>query len=234
MPGSGIGMAYANISGGRVAGQDGNTGIYIPAHIDGKGKQQSARCILSIYVNKKRKNDPERFKVTFFGKLADTAAKFGPGKELGLMLELNSFRGKVYDPATRQTVTLNGQVLTQEQVGMVVRDLTIGEDGNKHIDWEIAHGERPVNWNVKNHQDAATWRNMNMTKNAQQYTGGDKFGCCRVIQPAGQIVMPQAQNTQGNLAGAVAGAVNAAPVQNAAVAGTVNLGTQAAAVAPAV
>lgn len=220
MPGSGIGMAYANISGGRVAGNEGSTGIFIPAHIDAAGKTQSARAILSIYVNKKRRNEPERFKVTFFGKLAEVAAKFGPGKELGLQLELNSYRGKVYDPASRQPVMLNNQVLTTEQVGMVVRDLTIGEDGTKHIAWEIANGQRPANWNTPNHPDVAAFATANATKNATQYTGGDTYGCCRVITPNGQIVQPQA-----------APQTVAQPGMEAAVAGAVNLGTAAAPVA---
>jgi single-stranded DNA-binding protein len=222
MPGSGIGMAYANISGGRVAGNEGSTGIFIPAHIDAAGKTQSARAILSIYVNKKRRNEPERFKVTFFGKLAEVAAKFGPGKELGLQLELNSYRGKVYDPASRQPVMLNNQVLTTEQIGMVVRDLTIGEDGTKHIEWEKANGLRPMNWNTPNHPDVAAFATANATKNATQYTGGDTYGCCRVITPNGQIVQPQAAG-QPTLATAVAGAVDTnlgAPVAPAAAVAT--------------
>ena len=182
MAGSGIGMAYGFLSNVRVAGQ----GMYIPAHVDAAGKQQSARAVFTMICNKKRANKPDSYPVTFFGKLADSAARsFEPGKELSLFVEMNSFRATIFDKNTRQPIVWNGETLTKEVNGYVCRDIVIGASSEKYIAEQISKGERPAGWNIKGSADEQTWKQKLAIDNAKVYTGGDVFGYCRVVQPKG-------------------------------------------------
>jgi hypothetical protein len=184
-------MAYGFLSNVRIAGE----GMYIPAHVDTAGKQQSARAVFTVICNKKRGNSEDRFPVTFFGKLADTAARsFERGKELSLFVEMNSFRSTIFDKNTRQPIVWNGETLTKEVNGYVCRDIVIGASSNKTVAEQIAKGERPAGWNIAGSADEQTWKQKLAIDNAKVYAGGDKFGYCRVVQPKGTVTPAQPGN----------------------------------------
>lgn len=184
-----IGISNATFIGARVAGQL----TYVAAHKK-NGKDINQRCIIPVYVNSNkgtgRDGTPGRsdqFRFVAWGKLADICARNLPkGKALDVICSPHSYEGRVYDGNGSPVLKSDGQPLTIEKVGFTVEKLVFGEESAKEVDLEVQSGKRPINWNVLNHPDAATYAATLKARQQVQYTGGDSFGYARVIVPAGQ------------------------------------------------
>jgi len=195
MSGSSTGFNVVTIVGARVAG----TPVYTPSNIPA-GKQEPVRamCNFTVYQNL-NDNKPSRFRITAWGKLADVVAKScAPGKELTLMCEINSYKGKIPVPGLQpgqpvQYITgPEGVPLLIEKVGFTLRRIQFGADSNKQIAAEIQRGERRPFWNVEGHPDNIAWKETCNMRNSIQYTPGmTKFGYAEIKQPNGQIIQTQ-------------------------------------------
>lgn len=198
MSGRSIGMAFGFMAGARVGGEL----TFVPAHINAAGKKVSHRCDVPVYVNSNRGNNGEGkhslMKVTIWGELARKAAlTLSQGKAIDSLTELSSYQGKVYQ--NRQLVMgADGQPLTTNKTSMTVMRIVFGEETQKFADAEVAANLRPANWNNPAHPDWQMWKDELNRRINLQYTGGDKFGFARVIQPQGQILPPEQAAPQYN------------------------------------
>lgn len=191
MSGRSIGMSFGFLAGARVGGEL----TFVPAHINAAGKKVSHRCEIPVYTNSNRGNGGEGksslMRLVVWGDLARKCAlTLSMGKAIDALVELSSYQGKVYQ--NRQVVIgADGQPLTTNKTSMTIMRIVFGEETQKHIDGEIASSARPANWNNPAHPDWQLWKNELQRRIALQYTGGEKFGYARVIQPQGQILPPE-------------------------------------------
>lgn len=188
-----IGMAATQFIGARVAGRDGVPSItYILAHIK-NGKTINQRCNIPVYINSNkgtsRDGTPgrsDRFRLVAWGKMADICAKsLSKGKAFDAICSPHSYEGRTYDAQGNMRVDNTGQPITTEKVGFTIERIVFGEESQKEVELEIQTGRRPINWNVLNHPDHATWQTILQTRKNAQYTGGDIFGFAKVIIPSG-------------------------------------------------
>lgn len=188
MAGTSRSIVSVVFTGLRVATQS----IYVPAHSK-NGQNISQRCVVTAGANTNRGGKEERnyYKLTFWGKAADVAAKSLPiGKEFNARAIMNTYQGKVYHRAgegqTAQAVVMSdGTPLMTTRIGFTVREFTLGAESEKHIATQIQEGKRPANWNVPGHPDSEAWKAALKQWQAQQFSGGSSFGYARVEQPQG-------------------------------------------------
>lgn len=207
MSGRSIGMIFAFGSGLRVAGSNDIThtpterlGLtFVPAHINQAGKKNSHRCEIPVYVNSHRGGQDgksSRFDIVVWGDLARKCAlTCSPGKALDVLCELSSYDGRVFQDRVALTKP-DGTPFTINKVSLTVMRICFGEEGEKFVEAEVAAGWRPPNWNNPAHPDFQLWKNELNRRIALQYTGGDRFGWARVIQPNGRVLTPEELNTQ--------------------------------------
>lgn len=200
MNGRSIGMGFGFLAGARVGGEL----TFVPAHINAAGKKVSHRCDVPVYVNSNRGNNGDGkhslMKVTIWGELARKAAlTLSQGKAIDALVELSSYQGKVYQ--NRQLVLgADGQPLTTNKTSMTVMRIVFGEETRKFAEAEVAASIRPTYWDNPAHPDWQLWKDTLQKRINMQYTGGDKFGFARVIQPQGQILPPEQAAPQYNAA----------------------------------
>lgn len=213
------GFITATIAGGRIAGTDGQPGLtYFPAHtVNGKAFNQ--RVTFTVYVNSnkgtKRDGTPgrsDRFHIVVYGPLADSICRcMSNGKAIDAILRPHIYEGRLFDKSGAMRLEADGSPIIVEKVGFQIVDSPIyGEDSLKTIELEVATGRRPINWNVTNHPDSATWTQMLKDRSNVQYVpGSTTFGYARVIVPQGQGTVVTAQVATGPLAKAAAQAARA-------------------------
>jgi hypothetical protein len=178
------------MSGVRVLGQL----SYVPPHIDAKGKEQNARVTIPVRANSHRGFDrngqPGRkddFKLTAFGKLADTCCRScSPGKALDVVVGMNSFMKKVFNPDGSLRLDQAGQVIETAANGYTIQQIVFGEESRKFITEEIQNGLRPADWDVPGSPGSQHWANLLQQKSAMVWDGNSPtFGFARVVIPQG-------------------------------------------------
>lgn len=208
------GWITSSCAGARVAGRDGELGLtYVPAHTV-NGKLYNQRVTFTVYVNSTkgigRDGSPgrsDRFQFVAYGALADSICRsLSNGKAIDCVLKPHSYQGRSFDANRTMRLEQDGSPVLVEKVGFqIVESPTYGEDSAKTIELEVAAGRRPVNWNVQNHQDSATWIQMLKDRaNVQYIPGNPAFGYAKVITPQGQGIVPVAQAQTGPAARAAA------------------------------
>jgi hypothetical protein len=203
--------------GGRVGEPPALT--FIPAHINAAGKKVSHRCEIPVYCNSNRGadgGDSSLFKLTVWNELARKCAlTLSPGKAIDVLVELKSFKKKVYQ--NQQLVQgADGQPITVNMTGMTILRIVFGEESKKVIEGEIAASIRPAGWNNPASPDNAMWTNTLKQRLALQYTPqmGNQFGYARVFMPQGQLLPPEQASNAGQGDSVFAGTQPAAsPVQ---------------------
>ncbi len=187
-----MGKLTANLIGVRVAGSP----TYTPAHINAAGKTIRQRATFSVYANGKDEKDADKFKITAWGRMADSVARSAaPGKKLTLVCAINTFKGRVPYPnanpnAPVQYVTdVQGQPLLIVKTGFTIEEIDYGFDSAALIVNEIRGGHRPQFWNVIGHADEAAWKAVCKQRNDLEYTlNATHFGYAVVQNPNGQII----------------------------------------------
>lgn len=198
MNGRSIGMFFGFGAGLRVGGEL----TFVPAHINGAGKKISHRVEVPVYCNSHRGNNGEGrshlFRLVAWGDLARKIALSCPkGKGLDVLVELNAYKGRVYLAGSQQPVTgPDGQPIQITKTGLTISRIIFGEETQKFIDAEVQASARPVGWNNPASPDYQMWRDTLKARMQLQYTGGDRFGYARVIQPQGQILSPEQANSR--------------------------------------
>lgn len=236
MSGRAKGWITSACAGARVAGKDGELGLtYIPAHTI-NGKPYSQRVTFTVYINSNkgigRDGTPgrsDRFQLVAYGALADSICRsMSNGKAIDAVLKPHSYEGRSFDSNRTMRLEADGTPVMVEKVGFqIVESPTYGEDSQKTIDQEIATGRRPLNWNIANHPDSATWIQMLKDRANVQYVAGSQvFGYARVIIPQGNGIVQVAQTPTGPAARA-ANTARVGTVQTA-VQTPVSVGTVAA------
>ena len=182
----------ANLIGVRVAGSP----IYTPAHITPAGKTIRQRATFSVYANGKDGKEADKFKITAWGKMADSVAKsVAPGKKLTLVCEINTYLGKVPYPNNNPNVPVqyvtdaNGQPMMITKTGYTIEEIDYGVDSAALIISEIQAGLRPMYFAVPGHADEAAWKAICKQRNDLEYViGSAYFGYAKVQNPSGQII----------------------------------------------
>lgn len=191
------GANSCTLLGCRLAGP----GNYIPAYTaHGSDKIIQAQCKFAVFQNIRNKR--LKFDITAWGKLADAIAKYGAtGKEITIIGEMNSYRGRVWlptpDGAPRQCVTLaDGQPLMIDKVGITIKNMKLGNDSDKTVQEEISAGMRPQGWNDSRSPGKQQWLAIcEERKHLNFQPGMTRFGYARVSMPEkGNVV------TGGNVA----------------------------------
>lgn len=224
------GWITGSCAGARIAGRDGEPGLaYIPARTQ-NGKIKNQQVTFTVYINSTkgtgRDGTPgrsDRFNFVAYGALADSLCRsMSNGKAIDAILKPNSYEGRLFDANRAMRLEADGTPIIVEKTGFqIVESPTYGEDSQKTIDREVAEGRRPVNWNVANHPDSATWIQMLKDRSNVQYVPGSKvFGYARVIDPAGQGVVQIAQAATGPAAKAATDAARALGNAQSATTGT--------------
>ena len=188
-----MGKLTANLINVRVAGSP----IYTPAHISAAGKTIRQRATFSVYANGRDEANPEKFKVTAWGKMADSVAKScGKGKKLTLVCSINTYKGRIPMPnanpmAPAQFITDgNGQPLLIEKTGFTVEEIDYGADAAALIISEIQAGLRPQCFAVPGHPDEAQWKAICKQRNDLEFVIGSQFfGYAQVQNPVGGQVI---------------------------------------------
>jgi len=210
-------------AGARVAGRDGELGLtYLPAHTL-NGKPYNQRVTFTVYVNSTSGTKPDgtpgrsdQFQFVAYGALADSICRsMSNGKALDAILKPNSYFGRSYDANRAMRLEADGSPVMIRKTGFqIVESPTYGEDSQKTIDQEVATGRRPVNWNVLNHPDAATWAQMLKDRANVQYIPGSTVYCyARVLPLTGPGVVQVTQAPTGPAAKAARLAARAETTQ---------------------
>jgi single-stranded DNA-binding protein len=213
MAGRSTSLANATFTGIRIIGNP----TYTPAYVKPDGSTVQQKVEFAAMRNSHRghdrnggdgRKDPFRFVV--WGKLADSCAKsLAPGKAIDVECEPQSYKGDVY--VNRQPVVDNaGNHLQVTKVSFKIKEIAYGEDSAKLIADEIQRGQRPVNWDKKDHPDYQTWRNILHSRQQTQFDPQKQFfGWAEVRVPAGvqiNLAAYQAPVTGGaNVNGATSG-----------------------------
>jgi hypothetical protein len=120
--------------------------------------------------------------------MAERYARFmSIGLELIVHAGLKPYKADQYDGGVK-LVRADGTAIQVEKIGFTAipgSTMIIGES-QKQIDTEIQQGIRPQFWNVKGHQDFATWTAKITAKNAEMYRPGmTMFGNAVVVLDKG-------------------------------------------------
>lgn len=201
------GWITSSCAGARVAGRDGELGLsYLPAHTV-NGKLFNQRVTFTVYINSTGGVKPDgtpgrsdQFQFVAYGPLADSICRsMSNGKALDAVLKPNSYLGRSFDANRVMRLEADGSPIMVRKVGFqIVESPTYGEDSQKTIDLEVASGRRPVNWNIQNHPDAATWAQMLKDRANIQYVPGSTTFCyARVLPLIGAGVVQVAQAPTG-------------------------------------
>jgi len=210
----------ANLIGVRVAGSP----TYTPAHINAAGKTIRQMATFSVYANGKGESDADKFKITAWGRMADSVAKScAKGKKLTLVCSINTFRGRVPYPnanpgaPVQYVMDAQGQPLLINKTGFTIEEIDYGVDSADLIVSEIRMGCRGQYWNVVGHNDEAAWKATCKQRNELEYViGATHFGYAVVQTPTGTIIDWKTIKTNNN--------VGTAFVQHAGNTGAVNTG----------
>lgn len=176
---------------------------YVPSYIKaGETKPVSAKAEFNVYQN--RGDKKMKFKITAWGKMADSIARGGaPGKEICIFAEVQSYEAKVWMPqpdgSSQFIAKGDGTPLMNTKVGFTIQDIVWGGDSAKLIASEIQQGVRPPMWNQPGHPDAVLWSQTLNTRNAGQFAiGMVQFGYAKVnaqnVPQGAQIVIGQVAN----------------------------------------
>lgn len=207
-------------AGVRVAGKDSEPGLtYFPAHTV-SGKLYNQRVTFTVYVNGAN-GKSDKFQFIAYGALADSICRcMSNGKALDAVLKPHSYTGRSFSNGVMR-LEADGTPVLVEKVGFqIVESPIYGEDAQKTIDLEIITGRRPINWNITNHPDQATWVQMLKDRaNVQYVPGSPTFGFAKVIVPQGQGIVPVTQAATGPAAKAAAAAARAGNTQPPAATG---------------
>ena len=148
--------------------------------------------------------------------MADKCAKWiSMGKEICCEVDLVSYKSRIFVDG-RPVINSAGQAHMEPKLGFRMRPGTLqfGRDGQKALAMEIQKWNqqpgqhsffaRPPQWNVVGTQDQITWsQGLLPQRSAEVYTGGDTFGCAKVVKPEGAVL---ADGITGPGAGMNAGA----------------------------
>lgn len=209
MSGRSQSLAMASFTGVRIAGKNGVAGPegctvrFTPAHFDPTGKPVSSKAEFSVYrntVGDSGRNDP--FRMTAWNDLAETCCKsLPPGKAIDVFCEPQSYLGKVYDENRNPRLGADGQPILVRKVGFTIIRIAFGEDADKRIIYETSYPDvnnpgnprviwewRPMNWDKPGHPDVGVWQAIRAERNKATWDGkSDVFGYARVIIPAGRL-----------------------------------------------
>lgn len=231
-----IRAAGANSAAQNVSEQTGICigGIYVPAHTS-NGEARSARWEGSFYHNiPGRDGRPDQdvvVKITAWngrnakpGKgLADMCAKWiSMGKEICCEVDIVSYKSRIFVDG-QPVINSAGVAHMEPKLGFRMRPGTLqfGRDGQKALAMEIQKWNqqvgqqsffaRPPQWNVVGTQDQITWsQGILPWRSAQVYTGGNTFGCAKVVIPEGVILADGITGTTAGTGNANSGVVRTA------------------------
>lgn len=200
----------------RLIGNDKTKMLYTPAHTKPDGKNVRARLNIPVLANVRGKEKPQNFRLIAWGGLADLFAKaLAKGKEMTFETVANPYWANVYNNAGAQITQPDGTALQVMSINFEIKDFIWGKDSKATLDFEIANGLRPADWNIMGSPGNATWKSMLATRKATFYNGGDVFGYAKVIAPRTPgctILLGDQSKLKSNPGTAVAGsALPAAP-----------------------
>lgn len=168
----------------RVIGNDKTKMLYTPAHTKPDGKNVRARLNIPVLANVRGKDKPQSFRLIAWGGLADLFAKaLAKGKEMTFFAVANPYWANVYNNAGVQITQPDGTALQVMSMNFEIKDFLWGKDSKATLDFEIANGLRPADWNIMGSPGNATWKSILATRKVAFYGGGDVFGYAKVIPP---------------------------------------------------
>lgn len=164
--------------------------LYTPAHTKPDGKNVRARLQIPILVNVRGKTEPDSFRLTAWGGLADMFAKnLSQGKEMTFFCDASSYWANTYNNANVQVMQPDGGPLQTRSVGFVIREFLFGGDSERtkieetNVGMKTGEGRKPAQWNMPGTPDNLTWLALLERRKQNFYAGGDRFGYAKVIGP---------------------------------------------------
>ena len=170
----------------------GNT-VYVPAipanqEAGIKGCRQQLR--VTAFLNEKNSIKPNRFRLTAWGKLADTCAMMlAPGQEFDCKARPSSYMARVFDKEGNQVLLPDGSPAMTEKVSFsIVMDFQFGPDSQTQITKELGLGKRLPNW-CDGGEGEKAWKLERTIKAATPYTPGmAEYGHARVETKGNRVV----------------------------------------------
>lgn len=189
--------------------------LYTPAHTKPDGKNVRSRLQVPILVNIRNKVNPDGYRLTAWGGLADLFAKaLGKGKAMVYFCDGNSYWANVFNKAGVQVMNPDGTPVQTQRTAFVVRDFLWGDDSEDTKITEINAGMRPAGWNGNpGTPDNLAWKAILEQRKQTFYQGGEVFGYAKVIGPktpgctillGDQSKLPTNTGTAAAIPGAVA------------------------------
>lgn len=168
----------------RLIGNDKTKMLYTPAHTKPDGKNVRARLNIPVLANVRGKDKPQSFRLIAWGGLADLFAKsLAKGKEMTFEAVANPYWANVYNNAGVQITQPDGTALQVMSMNFEIKDFLWGKDSKATLDFEIANGLRPADWNIMGSPGNATWKAQLAARKTSFYGGGEVFGYAKVIPP---------------------------------------------------
>lgn len=204
MSGSARSLQSSSFSGLRVAS------LYFTPEYSKNGNNISAKLEINAFMNlPSRANDGEGLKdqivkLTCWGKLAHICAKsMSNGKEFNMNGKLRIFDKRVFMPTIAgqpgtPILKTDGSPLMTKGTSWTIKELTFGEESNKHIAREIQAQVRPIGWNVDGSLEQAQWKETLKARQAIQFDPNSPtgtYGYATIRMPAGAGIgayIPQA------------------------------------------
>ena len=246
MSGSARSLQSSSFSGLRVAS------LYFTPEYSKNGANISAKLEVNAFMNMPGKANggdgykDQIIKLTTWDKLAHICAKsMSPGKEFNCNAKMHIFDKRVFMPSLVKgepgtpILKSDGTPLMTKGTSFTIKELTFGEESNKHISDEIAVNVRPMGWNVIGSPEAAQWKEILKARQAVQFdpnspTGNYGYAIIRMPQGPGIAAYnpnqapiataPAAATVAPVAATLVAGAPAVAPVIQPVATPAVNVG----------
>jgi hypothetical protein len=211
MAGSARSIQASFFSGLRVAST-----VYTPAHSK-NGKNISARLTINAFMNiPSRANEgegrTEAVPFTLWDKMADIGAKvLSPGKEFNCLAQLHVYSGRVF--VNNQPIAdSQGNLIMTKKFSYTIRQITFGEESEKHIMNEIQAQLRPVNWRVPGHPEQLRWKEILKARMALAFAPNmTQYGFAKVSLPTGAGIGAYIPNAPASASPAAMGAALVTP-----------------------